>query len=69
MLIVDTINYLATNPNLDQSRLQAWNLVLNSAVDKTAIDRAIVETKSLRDRTNVDAKRVLKIKQLQHCRF
>jgi tetratricopeptide (TPR) repeat protein len=32
-----TVNYLATNPNLDRSRLEAWNLVLNSAVDRTAI--------------------------------
>jgi tetratricopeptide (TPR) repeat protein len=58
-----TVNYLATNPNLDRSRFEAWNLVLNSAVDRTAIDRAIIETKLLRDRVNVDAKRVWNIEQ------
>ncbi len=61
-----TVNYLATNPNLDRSRLEAWNLVLNSAVDKTAIDRAILETKTLHSKVSVDAKRVMKLHRAIH---
>ncbi len=43
----NTANYLARNPNSKQAQFDAWNMVLNAAVDKPVVDRAIVEIRSL----------------------
>jgi tetratricopeptide (TPR) repeat protein len=42
----NTANYLARNPNSKQARFDAWSMVLGSAVDDFAIERAIAEIRA-----------------------
>ncbi len=41
-----TANYLARNPNSKQAQFDAWNMVLNAAVDDVVVKRAIAGIRS-----------------------
>jgi hypothetical protein len=43
----NTANYLARNPNSKQAQFDAWNMVINSAIDDAVIKRAIAEIAAL----------------------
>ena len=56
-----TANYLAHNPNSKQAQFDAWNMVLSSAVDETAIQRAISEIRSIGGKVTTGADGQLKV--------
>ncbi|PSB57166.1 hypothetical protein [Chamaesiphon polymorphus] len=41
-----TANFLARNPNSKQARFDAWSMVLSTAIDDLAIERAIAEIRA-----------------------
>lgn len=57
----DTANHLARNPNSKQAQFDAWNMVLSSAVDETAIKRAIAAIRSLGGKVTVSADGQMKV--------
>jgi tetratricopeptide (TPR) repeat protein len=44
---LNTANYLGRNPKSKQAQFDAWNMVLNSAIDESVIKRAISEIQAL----------------------
>jgi tetratricopeptide (TPR) repeat protein len=56
-----TANHLARNPNSKQAQFDAWNMVLSSAVDETAIKRAIAAIRSLGGKVTVGADGQMKV--------
>jgi tetratricopeptide (TPR) repeat protein len=56
-----TANYLARNPNSKQAQFDAWNMVLNSAVDESVMKRAILEIRRLGGKVNVNPDGTLKV--------
>jgi tetratricopeptide (TPR) repeat protein len=44
---LNTANYLARNPKSKQAQFDAWNMVLNNAIEERVIKRAIVEIQAL----------------------
>jgi tetratricopeptide (TPR) repeat protein len=57
----NTATYLARNPNSKQAQFDAWNMVLNSAVDRSVIDRSIAEIRALGGKVTTGADGQLKI--------
>jgi hypothetical protein len=49
----NTANYLARNPNSKQAQFDAWNMVINSAIDDAVIKRAIAEIAALGGKVTV----------------
>jgi hypothetical protein len=49
----NTASYLARNPNSKRAQFDAWNMVLNSAVDEAVTRRAIAEIRSLGGRVAI----------------
>jgi tetratricopeptide (TPR) repeat protein len=43
---LNTAKYLARNPNSKQAQFDAWNMVLNAAVDESVVKRAISEIRA-----------------------
>jgi tetratricopeptide (TPR) repeat protein len=56
-----TADYLARNPNSKQAQFDAWNMVLSSAVDETAIKRAIAAIRSLGGKVTIGADGQMKV--------
>jgi tetratricopeptide (TPR) repeat protein len=57
----DTANHLARNPNSKQAQFDAWNMVLSSAVDETAIKRAIAAIRSLGGKVTIGTDGQMKV--------
>jgi tetratricopeptide (TPR) repeat protein len=56
-----TANYLARNPKSKQAQFDAWNMVLNAAVDKPVTDRAIAEIRALGGKVTTTPTGVFKV--------
>jgi tetratricopeptide (TPR) repeat protein len=56
-----TADHLARNPNSKQAQFDAWNMVLSSAVDETAIKRAIAAIRSLGGKVTIGADGQMKV--------
>jgi tetratricopeptide (TPR) repeat protein len=56
-----TADHLARNPNSKQAQFDAWNMVLSSAVDETAIERAIAAIRSLGGKVTIGADGQMKV--------
>ena len=56
-----TANYLARNPKSKQAQFDAWNMVLNAAVDKPVTDRAIAEIRALGGKVTTSPTGVFKV--------
>ncbi len=57
----NTATYLARNPNSKQAQFDAWNMVLNAAVDRPVIDRSIAEIRALGGKVTTGADGQLKV--------
>jgi hypothetical protein len=57
----NTANYLARNPNSKQAQFDAWNMVLNSAIDDVVIKRAIAEIAALGGKVTISPTGVFKV--------
>jgi hypothetical protein len=56
-----TANYLARNPNSKQAQFDAWNMVINSAVDDVVMKRAIAEIVALGGKVKVSPTGEIKV--------
>jgi tetratricopeptide (TPR) repeat protein len=56
-----TASHLARNPNSKQAQFDAWNMVLSSAVDETAIKRAIAAIRSLGGKVTIGVDGQMKV--------
>ncbi len=56
-----TANHLARNPNSKQAQFDAWNMVLSSAVDETAIKRAIAAIRAIGGKVTIGADGQMKV--------
>jgi tetratricopeptide (TPR) repeat protein len=57
----NTANYLARNPNSKQAQFDAWNMVINSAIDDAVIKRAIAEIAALGGKVTVSPTGAFKV--------
>jgi hypothetical protein len=56
-----TANYLTRNPNSKQAQFDAWNMVINSAIDDAVIKRAIAEIVALGGKVTVSPTGAFKV--------